>query len=139
MEPDIPERVLAVDPGRSKWGLAVVCRDGRCLERQQVLRAQGVEAADRLLRLHGVSRVLVGGRTGGAEALGLLSKLPSVSAAQAVDEHGSTLAARSLYYRYHPPRGWRRLVPRGLLVPPRALDDYAAEVLARRFYGLPPC
>ncbi|MES4792307.1 MAG: resolvase, partial [Chloroflexota bacterium] len=29
-----------------------------------------------------------------------------------------------------PPRGWRRLAPRGLLTPPTPLDGWAAAVLA---------
>jgi hypothetical protein len=54
-----------------------------------------------------------------------------------VDETGSTLEARVLYWQEHRPRGWRRLVPLSLQVPPEPVDDFAAVVLARRFLSAP--
>ena len=48
-----------------------------------------------------------------------------------VDEYRTTDAAREEYWRIHPPAGWRRLVPRGMLVPPEPVDDLAALILAR--------
>ena len=50
-----------------------------------------------------------------------------------VDEYETSRAARELYFAEHPPRGWRRLVPIGLQLPPRPIDDYAAILIARRF------
>jgi hypothetical protein len=52
-----------------------------------------------------------------------------------VDERETTLRARALYFADHPPRGWRRLIPLGLQLPPRPIDDYAAILIARRFLG----
>jgi RNase H-fold protein (predicted Holliday junction resolvase) len=46
-----------------------------------------------------------------------------------VDERGSTLAARARYWQLWPPRGWQRLLPAGLRLPPRDLDDLAAQLL----------
>jgi RNase H-fold protein (predicted Holliday junction resolvase) len=50
-----------------------------------------------------------------------------------VDERETTLRARSRYFNDHPPRGWRRLVPRGMLLPERPIDDYAALLIAERY------
>jgi RNase H-fold protein (predicted Holliday junction resolvase) len=50
-----------------------------------------------------------------------------------VDERETTLRARSLYFADHPPRGWRRLIPLGMQMPPRPIDDYAAVLIARRY------
>jgi hypothetical protein len=50
-----------------------------------------------------------------------------------VDEFETSRAARDLYFAEHPPRGWRRLLPLGLQVPQRPIDDYAAISIARRF------
>jgi len=50
-----------------------------------------------------------------------------------VDERETTLLARARYFADHPPRGWRRLVPRGMLLPPRPIDDYAALLIAERY------
>ena len=50
-----------------------------------------------------------------------------------VDEYETSREARGLYFAEHPPRGWRRLVPLGLQLPERPIDDYAAILIARRF------
>lgn len=50
-----------------------------------------------------------------------------------VDERETTLLARARFFDDHPPRGWRRLIPRGMLLPDRPIDDYAALLIAERF------
>jgi hypothetical protein len=50
-----------------------------------------------------------------------------------VDERETTLRARSRFFADHPPRGWKRLIPRGMLVPDRPIDDYAALLIAERY------
>jgi len=53
-----------------------------------------------------------------------------------VDERETTLRARARFFADHPPRGWRRLVPRGMLLPDRPIDDYAALLIAERYLQL---
>ena len=48
------------------------------------------------------------------------------------DERMTTLDAREMYWRLHPPRGLARLVPRSLRVPPRPIDDIAAWTIIER-------
>ncbi|MDR2779856.1 MAG: endonuclease, partial [Synergistaceae bacterium] len=48
------------------------------------------------------------------------------------DERMTTLEARELYWRIHPPRGLSRLIPVSLRVPPRSVDDLAAWAIMRR-------
>ncbi len=55
-----------------------------------------------------------------------------------VDERETTLLARKRYFQAHPPRGWRRLVPRGMLLPPRPIDDFAALLIAERLLDREP-
>jgi hypothetical protein len=50
-----------------------------------------------------------------------------------VREKGTTLEARNLYWNLHPPKGWLRLVPQSLIVPPRDVDDLAAWAIALRY------
>jgi RNase H-fold protein (predicted Holliday junction resolvase) len=50
-----------------------------------------------------------------------------------VDERETTLLARTRYFAAHPPTGWRRFVPRGMLLPPEPIDDFAAVLIAERF------
>jgi RNase H-fold protein (predicted Holliday junction resolvase) len=103
--------VLAIDPGRRKCGIAV-CGPGGVVARR-IVPLEDVAA---------VAREWVAARLSG---LG-----PPVVA---VEEQGTTLAARRRYFDDHPPRGWRRLVPRSLLLPPEAYDDYAAVLLAEAY------
>ena len=125
--------VLGVDPGTAKCGLAVVSAQGVAVYRAVVAIAELPEALADLGRRFLLGQVALGNRTGsGPVQAALRAALPQIGVAL-VGEHRSTEEARRLYWEYHPPRGWRRLVPRGLLLPPEPLDAYAAEIVARRW------
>ena len=129
-----PEAVLAIDPGRGKWGLAVVLTTGECVLRDVVAADVAPSRAAEIASERGISRVLLGDRTGARAALERLRALSTEPVL--VPEHGTTLIARDLYWRDHPIRGWRRWLPRGLLTPPEPLDGYAAEATALRHLGI---
>lgn len=123
--------VLGVDPGRSKAGYAIVTAQGEVL-------AQGVETLKELpsrlegvLALHRVHAIALGSGTNGRLVRDLLQRfeLPI----HWVDEFETSRTARSLYFADHPRRGWKRLLPIGLQLPERSVDDYAAVAIARRF------
>ena len=122
--------VLAIDPGRDKCGVAVLSPAGALLFRQVVPTAQLENVVSMLVEKHAPTIIMGNGTTSAAakervEALG--------GAVTLVDEYRTTDAAKSAYWEAYPPRGWRRLVPRGLLVPPVPVDDFAAVILAQRF------
>jgi len=123
-------KVLAIDPGRRKCGIAV-CGPGEVLVRRVVPTGGLIDVAREWVRAHRVDVVVVGRSTGAPQVMQGLEGL-SVPIVQ-VDELGTTLAARARYFQDHPPRGWRRLVPRSFLVPPEPYDDYAAVVLAEAY------
>lgn len=124
--------VLGVDPGTRKCGLAQLDEHGTVTRRAVVAREALAGTVRQWAAEVRLERVALGSRTGSAEVRGeLATALPGVDI-ELVPEHRSTEEARALYWQYHPPRGWRRLVPRGMLVPPEPVDGYAAEVLARR-------
>lgn len=117
--------IVAFDPGRN-IGVAFVTESGR-LERRTIVDS----AALRTLDLPHGATILVGDGTGSRELVSQLSEVglqPEV-----VGERSTTLAARSLYFRDHPPKGWQRLLPTGMRSPPRPLDDYAAYAIALRW------
>ena len=123
--------VLAVDPGRSKAGYAIVTTEGAAI-------VQGVESLEMLpsrlegvLALHRVDAIALGSGTNGRRVRDLLERfgLPI----HWVDEFETSRSARRLYFAEHPPRGWKRVVPIGLQLPGRSVDDYAAVAIARRF------
>jgi len=123
--------VIGVDPGRAKAGYALLDASGAVV-------TAGIEPIERLqARLAG----LLAGRCVRAIALGRGTNARPVRSAlevlglpiHLVDEYETSRAARSLYFCDHPPRGWRRLLPIGLQLPARPIDDYAAILIARRF------
>ena len=125
------EGVLGVDPGRRKAGFALLDARGNVV-------VSGIEPIERLPES---LRRLVMERDVTAIALGRGTNAREVKAAleglglpiHLVDEYETSRGARNLYFVDHPPRGWRRLLPIGLQVPPRPIDDYAAILIARRF------
>ena len=122
--------VLAIDPGREKCGVAVLASDGRVLVQEVVATAALDAAVGTLIRAYEPNVIMGNGTTSSdakkrVEALGVSVTL--------VDEYRTTDAAKCAYWEAHPPRGWRRLMPRGMLVPPVPVDDFVAVILAQRF------
>ena len=123
--------VLAVDPGRDKCGMAVMA-GSRVLAKRVVPAGDLGATAARWVREFGVNRLALGDRTGRENArAALAAALPDLPIA-VVDEAGTTEAARVRYFADHPPRGWRRLIPTSMQVPPEPYDDYVAVLLAER-------
>lgn len=123
--------IIGIDPGSSKAGYALVEDSGN------VLRA-GVESIDRLEGC--IAQLLVDWPVHaialghGTNARPLKARLERFGLPiHWVDEYETSRHARELYFHEHPPRGWRRLIPRGLQTPLRPIDDYAAILIARRF------
>lgn len=125
--------LLALDPGRGKCGIAVVRRD---LTRV-LMQVVGLSSLDSRLveigRAYRVEAVILGDRTGSKAAAEIVRRALRDVEIHLVDEHRSTEEGRRRYFAENPPRGWRRLIPRGLLVPPRPYDDYVAVILAARY------
>ena len=128
--------ILGIDPGTRKVGYALIDLSGSVL-------GLGIEEPERLRE-----RVLVvtGEHRVTAIALGKGTNMRVVRAELAgievpihlIDERATTLDARTLYFDDHPPRGWRRLIPRGMQLPPCPIDDYAAVLIARRLLAEGP-
>lgn len=124
--------VLGIDPGTRKVGFALV-RDAA-----SPAVARGIEPLDTLIeRLrplladHPVAAVALGSGTNASRLARMLQALEVP--VYVIDETDTTYRARALYFAEHPPRGWRRLLPIGLQLPPGPIDDYAAMLIARRY------
>ena len=122
--------VLAIDPGREKCGVAVLASDGRVLVQEVVATERLAAMVSTHLTAYEPTVIMGNGTTSAdakkrVEALGVSVTL--------VDEYRTTDAAKCAYWEAHPPRGWRRLMPRGMLVPPVPVDDFVAVILAQRF------
>jgi RNase H-fold protein (predicted Holliday junction resolvase) len=125
------EAILGIDPGTRKCGYAVVTGVGRTpLDLGIVPTERLGESLRALLACHPIRAVALGGGTH-ADTVGKIVAELGLPVS-IVDERETTLLARERYFRANPPRGWRRLIPRGMLLPPRPIDDYAALLIAER-------
>ena len=126
-------RYLGIDPGKN-IGLAWVNDQGKLLhsaimDLDQITTLASVTDSSERQSLENLN-ILVGNGTG-------LSKLEHIFKAQQlsyqiVDESGTSLEARQLYFKDHPASGWQRLLPPGLRSPSRSVDDYAAYAIVLR-------
>lgn len=129
--PGVP--LAGLDPGRSKCGLVLTDPCRRSVEQALVLPPeQAWQALQRWRRERGLEAVVLGNGTGSGPWRERLTPRLRV---HTVEERGTTLAARERYWQLEPPRGWRRLLPRGLRQPPRDWDDVVAQLLVERWLG----
>ena len=126
-------KYLGIDPGRSKTGLALVDEAGKILA-LHIAPTVAIEAELRRFAGSEVLTAIIMGDGTNNKAIGkaVQDVFPNAQL-HLVGEAHSTEEARSLYWKENPLRGWRRLVPLGLLVPPEPLDAYAAVVQVRRW------
>jgi RNase H-fold protein (predicted Holliday junction resolvase) len=129
---DAGPAVLGIDPGTRKCGFALLTGGGRPpleigIVPTETLAARIGELAGR----YRIRAVALGGGTHTAAVASLIAGLGLP--VSVVDEYETTLLARRRYFAVNPPRGWRRFVPQGMLLPPRPIDDFAALLIAERF------
>ena len=124
--------IMAVDPGRDKCGLAVIDSQGKILWRQ-VIETGDLEkiAQERAGEFTPACLILGNGTTSKAARGRLQAALPDLTL-RVVDEYRTTEEAKKLYWQVNPPKGWRRLLPVTMQVPPEPVDDLVAVILARR-------
>ena len=124
---------LGVDPGRSKTGLALVNGAGKIVK-LHIAESQNIdnEIVEFIKNSCPVHIVLGNGTNSRNIGESVKRVLPDVLIA-VVEEAHSTEEARALYWQENPPKGLKKLIPLGMLVPPVPLDAYAAVILVRRF------
>jgi RNase H-fold protein (predicted Holliday junction resolvase) len=124
--------ILAVDPGRSKCGLAVVSPQRGILARLVVPCEEFPQTLRDMWERHRPQAVLLGSSTGSKPILAAIRQSLKVEP-KLVDEKHTTELAKLRYFQEFPPRGMWRLVPLGLRTPPTCYDDFAAVVMAERY------
>jgi RNase H-fold protein (predicted Holliday junction resolvase) len=123
--------VLGIDPGSAKAGYALVDDAGNVVRAGIEPVATLPEKLREIASGQPIACLAIGRGTRSREMAERLEALglPAVF----VDEYETSRRARELYFAEHPPRGWRRLIPLGMQLPARPIDDYAAILIARNF------
>lgn len=126
------EAVLGIDPGTQKAGFAIIEATSSAPLAAGIERLDDlIERVQQLVDRYRVRAIALGRGTHATTVAQMLAALDVP--VHLIDERETTWRARALYFADHPPRGWRRFIPLGLLLPPRPIDDYAAVLIARRY------
>lgn len=121
-------KFLALDSGSKKWGYAIF--DGKKITRKGIIETNDLEKVLLEIKLtENLDFIVVGRRRGALEKLGFLKDIEIIT----VSEVDTTMEARDLYFSEFPPKGLVKFLPKGLRVPDRAVDDFAAIVIGKRF------
>ena len=125
--------IIGLDPGRDKCVIAVVSPEGTVLF-QKVIQTDNLSAqVTELLTTYEIHQLVIGnGTTSKTAQEAIRGACPELNIA-VVDEYYTTQLARQEYWRANPPKGWRKLLPVSMQVPPEPVDDFVAIILVRRF------
>ncbi len=125
--------ILSIDPGKYRSGIAVLLDDGAILERRTVKTIELPETVSELCYKYQPQLILLGNSGQGKIIEKKIAYLNLKTTILFVNEKGSTLEARKLYWEENSPKGLWRLIPSGLRLPPEPYDDYAAVIIGRRY------
>ena len=128
--------VVAVDPGRDKTGIAILTKTAQLVMMDIVPTDSVLCELQSLLTMYPSVSVLVCGNGTNHKAVGTMVKQVAeeqVKIFTFVNEKHTTEEARRRYFEVHPPTGWRKLVPKGMLYPPVPVDDITAWIIGERW------
>ena len=125
--------IAALDPGRDKCGFAILAKDGRVIW-QKVIETARLEAelAD-ARQQYGYEVLVEGNGTTSKEARARIKTALPEMPVVVLDEYRTTELAKGASWKAHPPKGWRRLLPVTMQVPPEPVDDFVAVILGHRY------
>ncbi|NJK49751.1 pre-16S rRNA-processing nuclease YqgF [Candidatus Gracilibacteria bacterium] len=126
--------ILGFDPGRDKCGLAVMGRDRKLEYHQVVTTAVVIDTVKSLCQQFSVEQLVIGNQTTSKQWRQKLEEhLPHSISIVTVDERNSSLEARDRYWQMYPPKGLQKIIPQGMRLPPRPIDDIVAILLIERY------
>ncbi|MEM9136919.1 MAG: resolvase [Cyanobacteria bacterium P01_F01_bin.42] len=126
--------LLGFDPGRDKCGVAVMGVDRQIQFNQVVQSAEVPQTIRQICQDFPISVCVMGDQTTSAEWGDRLTQcLTDAVRLFKVDERNSSLEARDRYWSLYPPKGIQKLIPQGMRVPPRPVDDIVAVILIERY------
>lgn len=125
--------ILGFDPGRDKCGIAVVDRQKQVRYHRVVTSTEASQTIEQLCQQFPIELVVMGNLTTAKSWQHTIkSHLNSIPVVM-VDERNSSLEARDRYWQMYPPTGLTKLIPLGMRLPPRPVDDIVAILLIERW------
>ena len=126
--------ILGFDPGRDKCGVAVLGENRQLFYHEVVASENTLAKIVNLCAEYQITLVVMGNQTTAKQWREKLdSQLPESITVVMVDERNSSLEARDRYWEMYPPKGLKRLIPQGMRLPPRPVDDIVAILLIERY------
>ena len=126
--------ILGFDPGRDKCGIAVMDKDKKLHYHQVVLASEVDMIIGKICEKFAIDTMVIGDRTTSMLWEEKLRKiLPDYVEIIKVDERYSTLEGRDRYWEMYPPKGLVQIIPQGMRIPPRAIDDIVAIILIEKY------
>ena len=126
------DEILAIDPGREKTGIAIL-KNSDVLEHKIINSEELVQIIKSLLEKYIIKTIVMGNGTSSKKKYDLLKQEFIDRDIVLINEYRTTDDARKLYFQENPPKGWKKLIPLGMQVPPVPVDDYAAIVIGRKY------
>ena len=126
--------ILGFDPGRDKCGIAVVDRQKQVRYHRVVTSTEASQTIQQLCQQFPIELVVMGNLTTAKSwQQTIKSNLKTSIPVVMVDERNSSLEARDRYWQMYPPKGLSKLIPQGMRLPPRPVDDIVAILLIERY------
>ena len=126
------DEILAIDPGREKTGIAIL-KNSDVLEHKIINSEELVQIIKSLLEKYIIKTIVMGNGTSSKKKYDLLKQEFIDRDIVLINEYRTTDEARKLYFQENPPKGWKKLIPLGMQVPPVPVDDYADIVIGRKY------
>lgn len=124
--------ILGFDPGKDKCGLAVVDKNQQVLFHQVIVSEKALQVIQSLSKRFSVQLLVMGNQTTSKAWKAKIESCISFPIVL-VDERNSSLEARDRYWEMYPPQGLQKLIPQGMRLPPRPVDDIVAILLVERY------
>ncbi|BAU64037.1 Resolvase RNase H domain protein fold protein [Stanieria sp. NIES-3757] len=126
--------ILGFDPGRDKCGIAVMNSAHQIVYHQVVDSKLALAEMENLSRQFEIKLIVMGNLTTAKSwRQQIESELSLPIPLVMVDENNSSFEARERYWQMYPPQGLKKLIPQGMRVPPRPVDDLVAILLIERY------
>ena len=128
------EIIIAIDPGTKKCGYTVVDSNLSVLQREVISTDEITQTIEDGLNIYKIDKIILGNGTNYKSIEEGLKKHFSQLKIILIEEKFSTLGARKKYFETHPPQGIFKFIPLSLRVPPGHYDDFAAVLLAEKYF-----